>query len=129
MKTLTLIFLFLFISVCNAAAQSTKADSTAVKSAKTDVKRFKLEKQVWKQFKQHGFGYTSDYFKPGKTNVSDTNVLNDSVYVKAFRKYAYQKTLHRHTTGHYILIFGGITTVLLLIIIAIGVGSAIAGFN
>ena len=42
---------------------------------------------------------TADYFKPSKTTTTDTTLLNDSVYVKAFRSYAYNRTAARRTAG------------------------------
>lgn len=44
---------------------------------------------------------TSDYFKPVASAVSDTTLLKDSVYVKAYREKAWQRTRHRRTAGHY----------------------------
>ncbi|WP_426670907.1 hypothetical protein ACPPVU_06670 [Mucilaginibacter sp. McL0603] len=49
---------------------------------------------------------TSDYFKPVASAVSDTTLLTDSVYVKAYREKAWQRTRHRRTAGHYVLIAG-----------------------
>jgi hypothetical protein len=60
--------------------------------------------------------YTSDYFKPSKTTTKDTALLNDSVYVKAFRNAAYQHTTARRTAGHYIAIWGGVAVGIFLII-------------
>jgi hypothetical protein len=60
--------------------------------------------------------YTSDYFKPSKITTKDTALLNDSVYVKAFRNAAYQHTTVRRTAGHYIAIWGGVAVGIFLII-------------
>ncbi|OKS89562.1 hypothetical protein [Mucilaginibacter polytrichastri] len=60
--------------------------------------------------------YTSDYFKPNNVTTRDTALLRDSIYVKAFRDAAYQRTTARRTAGHYIAIFGGVAAGVALII-------------
>ncbi len=48
----------------------------------------------------------SDYFKPVASAVSDTALLRDSVYVNAYREKAWDRTRHRRTAGHYVLMGG-----------------------
>jgi len=105
-KNLSLCFLLLLICASPAICQSIKND--VLKAADKDSRLFKMDKAVWKQFRNKHFAYTSDYFKPQAANVGDTAMLSDSVYVTAYRQAAYARTLHRHTTGHYILVYGGI---------------------
>jgi hypothetical protein len=48
-----------------------------------------------------------DYFKPvASAAVSDTALLKDSTYVNAYREEAWQRTRHRRTAGHYVLMSG-----------------------
>lgn len=107
-KTLMLCLLLLIITMPVALCQTEK-DRAVTKAAKKDARYFKLDKQLWKQFKHKQFAPTSDYFKPNTSDVSDTSLLKDSTYVQAYRIRAYKSTLHRHTAGHYLLVYGGIT--------------------
>ena len=106
-------------------AQAISRDSL-VDSAFADVKKFKLSKQQFKEFKKNKTNSYSDLFKPTEAGVSNPGFLADSVYVNAFRNAAYQKTLKRRTTGHYFLV-GGVayvvvvavaTVVVLLVLLA-----------
>ncbi len=109
MKIIILILL-LFDLTSNLFAQDKKTDSTVLKAkfAISDAKHFKLDKQVWKAYRKHGINYTSDYFKPTTINTAHSELLTDSVYVKAFREAAYKKTTRKRTFGHYVLVGGGI---------------------
>lgn len=106
-------------------AQTISRDSL-VNSAFADIKKFKLNKQQFKEFKKNKSNSYSDLFKPTEASVSNIGFLADSVYVNAFRNAAYQKTLKRRTTGHYFLV-GGVayvvvvavaTVVVLLVLLA-----------
>ena len=83
--------------------QTLSADSLT-QLVNADVKSFKLNKADFKIFRKDRSKKYSDWFKPVKGNVSDTALLADSAYVKAFRNAAYYKTLKRRTTGHYFLV-------------------------
>jgi hypothetical protein len=82
----------------------TAKTDTITKAAKRDAKNFRLSDSLWKSNRRYHFPATSDYFKPAKTDVKDMALLNDSVYVHAFRQYAYKQNKHRRTTGHHILV-------------------------
>jgi len=123
-KLLSIILLLLAFSM-PAFSQYAATDQARDIALQLDLKNFKLDNETWKQFRHNHFAPTSDHFKPVKANVGDTTFLADSVYVKAFREGAYKKTLHRHTTGHSILLIGGITTGILLIVVVI-VGSTLS---
>jgi hypothetical protein len=126
MRTLLFTFLiFITIAAFSTNAQTISRDSAMAERANTDVKGFKLDANTFKQFKARHFAYTSDHFKPTGSIASDTSLLKDSAYVKAFKMAAYKKTLHRRTTGHYVLIVGSIVVVVGLIFAAI-VGSEVA---
>jgi hypothetical protein len=127
-KTLKLCLLLLIITMPVALCQQTRVDSVA-KAARKDVKHFKLDNPLWKQFKHKRFAPTSDYFKPNTTDVSDTSLLKDSTYVNTYRMRAYKSTLHRHTAGHYFLVYGGITIGAIIVTYSIIVISIINDSN
>jgi hypothetical protein len=110
MKNLILFLVFTFVALIAAHAQSVQSDSIAlkVKIAQKDAKKFRLDNQRWLEYRKRHIDYTSDYFKPDETTVSDPTLLLDSSYVKAYRVAAYKKNMKRRTVGHYILIGGGI---------------------
>lgn len=124
LKLLVFSLIGLFLTA-DLQAQTLRKDSV-VKDAFTDVKRFKLNKQQFKEFRKNKTNSYSDLFKPTKATVSDTANLADSVYVNAFRNAAYNKTLKRRTTGHHFLMGGVIytaatlaaTVVLLFVVLA-----------
>ncbi len=114
-----LIFIFVIHS-SSAICQQPQNDSFAIiKQAKHDSKTFKLEKSVWKKYK-HSLPLTSDYFKPNALSVNNPALLNDSVYVAAYRIEAHKKNNKRHTVAHYFLLGGEIAaSVYAALIIAI----------
>jgi hypothetical protein len=112
-KTAFFVFFAVFITVQRAPAQTASADTarttaTAAQTAREDVKIFKLPPDVLKRFKAAHFAKTSDCFKPTKQYASNYALLNDSDYVQAFRKAAYNRSLRQrlHPTMHFLLIFG-----------------------
>ena len=139
-KTLIITLLLSIWCSINLLAQNAKTDSI-VKIATADAQNFQLKKPDMEKFRMdrrdqqvgvrnpskmfdrnymeqvrtQKVDYTSDYFKPTKAMVSDSTLLKDSVYVKAFRDAAYNKTVKRHA-GHYIAIFGSIAAGIALII-------------
>ncbi|WPU96683.1 hypothetical protein SNE25_14255 [Mucilaginibacter sabulilitoris] len=115
---------FIILAASVSGAQTISRDSAMVESASTDAKNFKLDGSNFKKFKAHHFPATSDYFKPTPLNVSDTTFLKDSTYVKTFRQLAYNKTLHRRTTGHSVLLIGGISVAVVAIVGLIALGSS-----
>ena len=84
-----------------------RADTTiAVKQAEKDAHGFKLSKADLKIFRQNRKNSTSDFFKPTTTSTANAAMLQDSVYVKAYRAEAYHNALGQRTTAHYILVDG-----------------------
>ena len=73
--------------------------------AQQDAELFWLNKKDLKTFRKDRHNYTSDFFKPSKAVVSDSTLLKDSVYVKAYRRFAFEKTSKRRTIGHYVLLW------------------------
>jgi hypothetical protein len=69
--------------------------SSNEKTAGKDAQYFKLDKKTMKKFKAGNFPSTSDYFKPTAYYASDAALLNDSLYVKAFRQVAFYRVLHK----------------------------------
>jgi hypothetical protein len=118
----------LMIAAFGTNAQTVSRDSAMFEIASADTKNFKLDQNAMGQFRAHHFPNTSDHFKPTASTVSDTSLLKDSAYVKAFKMAAYKKTLHRRTTGHHVLIAGSILVVALLALgYAVGSGFANMG--
>ncbi|MBD1366624.1 hypothetical protein IDJ77_22625 [Mucilaginibacter sp. ZT4R22] len=129
MKTLLVVALMILMGGV-AYAQTTRADSARIlKAVKADLKKFKLDKRLWKDFKDRQFGVTSDHFKPVKASVSDSTLLNDSVYVRAYRAGAAKKTSKRHTTGHYFLFAGGASIIILAAAMLTAVALAFSAWN
>jgi len=91
----------LIAALCVSAltAKSQQADSL-VEIAQSDAKKFRLNKADMKKFRKDKRNSNSDFFKPAKNSVSDTILLTDSVYVKAYRMAAYKKTRKRRTAWH-----------------------------
>lgn len=116
-----MLLLLVLFSSFQLAAQNLKADSTIIKTkiAIADARYFKISKQAWKAYKKHQFIYSSDYFRPTAINTDHVELLTDSIYVKAFKKAAYQKTSKRRTVGHYVLAGYMIGTVSYAIILVI----------
>lgn len=111
LKSLLFSLIGLLLTV-DLQAQTIGRDSL-VNRAFADVKKFKLSKQQFKEFKKNKNNSYSDLFKPTEASVGNIAFLADSIYVNAFRNAAYQKTLKRRTTGHYFLI-GGVAYVVVV---------------
>jgi hypothetical protein len=93
--------------------------------AKTDGRRLRLTTAERQKFNNDKKNAGSDLFKPALSTVSDTLMLSDSVYAKAFRLAAYKKAFayRKRTTGHYILVGGivaasAVAAVLIVAVIA-----------
>jgi hypothetical protein len=101
-------------------ANSLPVDSL-VKVAQADAGKFRLNDADLKNFRKNRRNATSDYFKPVKANVSDTTLLADSEYVKAYRTIAYNKTRKRRTVWHHVwvgaTVLYGATLVLIMAIV------------
>ena len=102
-KNFIMCLMILVFSTTTGVCLASQTDSTT-KAAKRDAKNFRLSDSLWKLSRQYHFPAASDYFKPGKTDVKDIALLNDSVYVRAFRQYAYKQNKRRRTAGHHILV-------------------------
>jgi hypothetical protein len=104
------IYLSLFFCTVISAAfcQATHRDSLA-KAAQADAKTFRLDNATWKKYKRK-LPSTSDHFKPTEANQKNA-LLNDSSYVKAYRKEAFKNNEHRRTPWHYVLVVGSILAI------------------
>lgn len=84
-----------------------RTDTTiAIKQAEKDAHGFRLNKADLKLFRQNRKNSTSDLFKPTAATTANAAMLQDSVYVKAYRAEAYHNALGQRTTAHYILVDG-----------------------
>jgi hypothetical protein len=133
---LILLFIVILLLLCftsgNLSAQSINRDSLIhdsvgrdsivhdsimnvpriIEAAKMDGRRLRLSAIQREKFIADKKNSNSDLFKPRIGIVSDATLINDSVYVKAFRATAYKKAYRyrKRTTGHYVLV-GGIIAV------------------
>jgi hypothetical protein len=96
------------VLIATAFGQPARLDSL-IKVARADAKSFKLDDAIWKKYR-HRLPATSDYFKPSEANFKNGALLADSDYVGAYRKAAFKKNKHRHTSWHYVLIGGSVAT-------------------
>ncbi len=101
----------------NFASDSIKQDSITYNTkitidAKWDARKIRLARTNREKFNASGKNPNSDLFKPRNELVSNTALLVDSVYVKAFRLAAYKKALayKKGSVAHCFLI-GGLTIV------------------
>lgn len=103
MKNVLLLLLLVQLPTFQLFANAAKVDSVRIKHKKAfrDVRFFKLDKQPWKAFKEKRFEPTSDYFKPKVDNINNPDLIEDSIYTKAYRKAAFNKTKHRRTDIYY----------------------------
>ena len=127
-KLFFIIVLLAGVTTATARAQTTPPDSL-VRIAQEDAKSFRLNDADFKKFRKNRRNSGSDYFKPQAANLSNRALLNDSVYVMAYRQAAYAKTHHRHTAGHYIL-WGGVgLAVVVLVASAAAYNSVLTGWK
>ncbi|WP_421942804.1 hypothetical protein [Pedobacter sp.] len=90
-KSLTILFVCLLAASTQTFSQSTHPDSVK-ETAIMDAEKFKLNEANLKRFKSERSKHTSDFFKPTSSTASNASLLNDSVYVKAFRQAAHKNT-------------------------------------
>ena len=93
---IAIVLLFLVCSCFNLLlAQVVQSDSSAlkIKVAKADARHFRPNKQIRKAYRKKELSNTSDYFKPSNQTVSNSKLLNDSIYVKTYKTIAYKKTI------------------------------------
>jgi hypothetical protein len=100
------------------------SEKALTKVARRDVgRRFVLTTAEYKLYKKDKRNNTSDLFKPNPRTVSDTTLLADSVYVKAYRSFAYIKTQGKADSDLIVWLGGGIivagVTYIALVIIGI----------
>ncbi|HZY36226.1 MAG TPA: hypothetical protein VFE53_06235 [Mucilaginibacter sp.] len=97
--------------------------------AKTDGRRLHLSTAQRQKFNADNKNAGSDLFKPALSTVSDTLMLSDSVYAKAFRAAAYKKAFgyRKRTAGHYILVGGIAAASAVAAFFVIGVSLWLAG--
>jgi len=127
-KLFTITLLLVCITAFTSKARAAGTDSVT-SIAKADAKNFRLNAEDFKKFRKNRRNSSSDYFKPSAANVSNSALLNDSVYVQAYRYAAYTKTRHRRTAGHYILLGGAALTVVVLVATAAAATSVLTDWN
>ncbi len=101
-NSLILTLLCALFCTSGVLAQTTRHDSI-IKMAQKDAQKLRLSKTSRMRFNKDKNNYMSDLFKPTRLLVSDIGLLNDSLYVKAFRLTAYKKAYHKHTIGQDVL--------------------------
>jgi hypothetical protein len=107
-KSHTTVLLFIILNTATLMAQQ-MSEKALTKVARRDVGRhFVLTKAEYKLFKQDKRNITSDLFKPKPNTVSDTSLLADSVYVKAYRNFAYINARSKADSGIVIVVGTGI---------------------
>ncbi|MBW4889853.1 hypothetical protein KXQ82_09005 [Mucilaginibacter sp. HMF5004] len=109
-KASTITFICLLFIVPYVQAQTMHRDSVT-KIARDDARNFKLNENDKERFKLDKDNYSSDFFKPTDKIASDNKLLQDSVYVKAFRAAAYSKARGKRSLGHNVLVGVGIYVV------------------
>lgn len=99
-------YLLVSLFIATLPASILKAKNLPVDSmitlAQSDAQKIRLNDADMKKFRKDRHNSTSDYFKPVNTSTSDTSLLKDSAYVKAYRTAAYNKTRKRRTVWHHI---------------------------
>ncbi len=109
-KVFILIVLLNFNSFISLTAQTKKE---IIKTARVDVgKQFEISNAEYKKFKKDRTNKTSDLFKPKPTTVSDIALLADSVYVKAYRNFAYRRARTKADSELVIWVGGGFITLI-----------------
>jgi hypothetical protein len=113
-------FVFVILITCFSAAFSQKKThlDSIKQVARADAKRFRLDDTVWKKYHKT-LPYTSDYFKPQSTTVNNPALLNDSVYLDAYRHEAVKRNKKRQTPLHYMVVGAGIAAGALLVFTAV----------
>lgn len=90
-----IIIVLLFYCMTTSTVAQNYNSKSAIRQARYDVRFFRLDKENYKQFLKDKKNSASDYFKPIKTKSGNSALFNDSVYVKEFKKRAYNKTRNR----------------------------------
>ncbi|WP_231491508.1 hypothetical protein [Pedobacter sp. Leaf170] len=72
-------------------SQTVQPDSIK-KIAATDAEKFKISDENLKKFKAERSKASSDIFKPISSSVNNVSLLNDSVYVMAYKQAAHKNT-------------------------------------
>ncbi|CAM4009854.1 hypothetical protein SAMN06265348_101132 [Pedobacter westerhofensis] len=96
----------LFFLQLTALCQPARRDSI-IRAARNDAKKFRLDDAVWKKYRR-ALPATSNYFNPVGQNQKNQTLLNDSLYVKTYRKAAYKHNRGRRTPLHYVIVGTGI---------------------
>lgn len=85
------LLLCLLVASTQTFSQTIQPDSVK-KIAVADAEKFKISDENIKRFKSERSRKTSDIFKPTANTTSNVQLLNDSVYVAAFKQAAHQNT-------------------------------------
>ena len=117
-KTFSLLLL-LTLAFSFAFSQGTENNNDAIiMAAKKDAKNFRFNEGNKKAIIKNLHNPESDYFKPTSMYVSQSSLLNDSLYVKTFKIYANKKIRSRRTTKTLLFVGGGVIIVLATVIAA-----------
>ncbi|WP_316738206.1 hypothetical protein [Pedobacter aquatilis] len=90
-KSLKVLFVCMLAASTQSFSQSVQPDSVK-KIAAADAEKFKISDENLKRFRNERSKHTSDIFKPTANTTTNVSLLNDSVYVKAYRQAAHQNT-------------------------------------
>jgi hypothetical protein len=106
MKNIILLLLLSFVPTVQLFAQKAQPDSVTIKIelAKADARHFRPNKQIRTARKNRLLLNSSDYFMPTANTVSNSKLLTDSVYVKAFKDAAYNRSIHNGKTSYYAVV-------------------------
>lgn len=118
-KSLKVFLVCMLAASTQSFSQSIHPDSIK-KMAAADAEKFKISDENLKKFRSERSKHTSDIFKPTTNTTSSVLLLNDSVYVKAYRQAAHQNTKDnnkvvkkRSTIGTVGYVAGGLAIVAL----------------
>ena len=102
-----LLFLLIFVFISEALCQQKDHNRSMVKAARADAKHSRLDDSIWKRHRLK-LDHTSDYFKPDTTDLKKHALLQDSVYVEAYRVEAYKRYKRQHTPWHFLAVGGSV---------------------
>lgn len=109
MKVRLFLLFLIMIEINPAVGQGGQLDSLKLMMlAKADAKKFRYNMANKKQVNQNLKNPNSDFFKPTRTFASNPELLKDSVYVNAFKKYAVKKTKSRRTSKTVLYVANGV---------------------
>jgi hypothetical protein len=102
-----ILFLLIFLFISESFCQQKEHNRSMVKAAHADAKHSRLDNAIWKKYRLK-LNHTSDYFKPDTADIKNPVLLQDSVYVEAYRVEAYKRYKRQHTPWHFLAVGGSI---------------------